>query len=152
MKTFELKSGKVIKVDDEDYDYLSRFSWWTMTQGYAVTEANGRQVMMVHEILGRPPEGYDVDHINGDKLDNQRHNLRLVTRATNMQNRIRKKKNPTGFLGVHPNNNKFIARIGYNYKILNLGTFASPEAAARTYDKAARKLHGLHALTNFPVQ
>lgn len=89
-----------------------------------------------------PPD--QVDHINGDSLDNRWHNLRHATHAENLQN-IRGTRSRSGFIGVTPRNTKkqdsWKATICLNRKQIHLGTFNSPEEASAAYLAAKRELH-----------
>jgi hypothetical protein len=104
----------------------------------------------MHHHLILPPDGYVVDHINGDGLDNRRSNLRLATVAQNAWNS--KKRNPrSGYKGVWFAKDKRLwrAAIVCNRKRIHLGYFKNKIAAAHAYDAAARKLHGKFANCNF---
>lgn len=90
-KAIQLPRGKVAIVDVEDYERLSKFDWRLSGKDgcdYAVRRIGGTsiQILMHREILGDIPKGKDVDHINGDRFDNRRCNLRVVTRSVNIQN------------------------------------------------------------------
>jgi hypothetical protein len=90
MRKIELTQDKVALVDDLNFEYLNQFNW-SYKDGYAagkVTMPDGRQktVYMHHCVVGRPLNGQEVDHISGDRLDNQQINLRIVTRRQNAQN------------------------------------------------------------------
>jgi hypothetical protein len=93
MKTITTKQGVKILVDDEDYLRLKAHKWSVNSRGYAVrfTEHLGvkKGIRMHREILelGEYDGGMEVDHINRNKLDNRRCNLRLVTRSENQKNR-----------------------------------------------------------------
>jgi hypothetical protein len=88
-----------------------------------------------------------IDHIDGNKLDNRFENLRECNNAQNQANR-RPDKNKT-FKGVSPRpKGKFLARLGQKC----LGTYTTPEDAARAYDKALVAKFGVFARTNFPTQ
>lgn len=79
MKTIILTQGKVAKVDDKDYAYLSRWEWCFSNGGYAKRGlSTGQEILMHQEIIDgqTTPEGICVDHIDEDKLNNTRHNLR----------------------------------------------------------------------------
>jgi hypothetical protein len=91
-----------------------------------------------------------VDHQNRDGLDNRRTNLRLASRSQNGRNRIGHSK--TGYKGValHSRSGKYQARIRIGGCLRHLGTFPTPEVAARAYDTAARELFGEFAYLNFP--
>ncbi len=98
----------------------------------------------MHRLIMDCPDGMDVDHINGDGLDNRRENLRIVTRSQNLRNRKTFKNSKSGFKGVifNPVNGKWKA-------IINLGTFDTSEEAAKAYDEAIKKLFGPLAKPNF---
>lgn len=84
----------------------------------------------------------DVDHINGHRDDNRITNLRIGGRSGNPRNAKRKSNNTTGFKGVSPSGQKFMARINVDYKRLYLGTFETPEEAHEAYIVAAQKYFG----------
>jgi hypothetical protein len=92
-----------------------------------------------------PPEV--LDHINMDKLDNRIENLRLATKSQNGFNRLRSKRNNSGYKGVCYDKSRgdYLAKICVNYKQINIGRFANPEDAHAAYTAAAEKLHGKFA-------
>lgn len=99
-------SGEVFIVDDIDAD-LVRNSKWRLSgsRGKSVTRAvrrNGKSLTeYLHRIIMQAPDGLEVDHINGDRFDNRRSNLRLATRSQNEQNRRKaQSSSKTGMRGV----------------------------------------------------
>jgi hypothetical protein len=87
------------------------------------------------------PSG-DVDHINGDRLDNRIANLRDCDRGTNLQNRRRaSRNNKTGFLGVHLLKGRYCATIYSSGKKRSLGGFDTPEQAHAAYLAEKRRVH-----------
>src|SRR5205085_11306347 len=98
MKLIPLKgkygAGKFAKVSDEDFDFLNTLKWHVSDRGYAKTYYQGKHRQM-HQFV----KGKDLDHINRDKLDNQRENLRPANRRQNNANTTR--KNPSGYKGVY---------------------------------------------------
>jgi hypothetical protein len=98
---------------------------------------------------------HDVDHEDGDGLNNRRNNLRSATKPQNASNRRRRADSTTGYKGVSPHpysdgRPRYQARIEVEGKRRSLGYFTSPEDAAKAYDRAALELHGAFAFINFP--
>ena len=125
-----------VKVDPEDYAFLSQWSWKRSgLSGYArrtVQKKTGRGCTtqyMHHLLVGDIKAGLVVDHINGDKLDNRKKNLRVCTKSENQINR-RAASGRCGFLGVTEHYGKFQARIRRNKKRIYLGRFDTAEEAA----------------------
>ena len=138
-------------VDDEDFDLLIKKSWSLNGQGYPVAWHQGK-TKKAHRLIIETQNGLVTDHINGNKLDNRKSNLRLVTQSQNCQNQsIRKSKKTSKFKGVcwHKNNKTWTAYItGTPSKIKHLGSFKSEQVAAEAYNKAARILFKENARLN----
>ena len=162
MKTIPLTQGLVAVVDDEDYERLSVYRWHATRNSkslkwYAARNAPtsggryGGKIRMHREILNAP-DGLDVDHKDGDGLNNQRSNLRLATNTQNQQNRSRNlRKSATPYKGVSykPHGMKrYTARIYHNRKEITVGLFLTAEEAARAYDAKATELFGEFAKLN----
>lgn len=168
MKVLALTRGLVAIVDDEDYEALSRYTWHAVIPSgrrtrYAARRAylgGGRHhgayeyISLHRQIMGlRKGDGLEVDHINGDGLDNRRINLRIATRADNRHN-----TGPLGgrsrFVGVCPVRGSVTwrAQIGHNGGTTHLGCFPSEEEAAHAYDRAARVRFGEFARLNLPKE
>jgi len=142
-------------VDDADYADLSRRRWFAQKGPrtfYAVcnTTVDGkRKTARMHRILvGDAATGLQVDHRDGDGLNNQRANLRVCTSADNQHNQRTRKDNVTGFKGVSApiamrnGANKYRAQIKFNGKQIHLGRFPTAEQAHAVYCEAAKRLHG----------
>lgn len=158
MKTIPLTQGKVALVDDADYADLARYKWYATKKGgpwYAKRNSprtGGRHhAILLHRVLLDAPPGLEVDHINGNGLDNRRANLRLATHAENQYNR-RPLGGTSRFKGVCWNreHGKWRAAIRTGGKDLYLGYYATEEDAARAYDAAALQYFGVFARLNFP--
>lgn len=157
MKRIPLTQGKFALVDDEDYDRLMAMGSWMYHRGYAIKskriKKNGKwtsDAVRMHRLIIEIPEGFEVDHINLNKSDNRRSNLRICTRTENIINRLVQKNNSSGFKGVtwHRRIKKFQARIGVGKKRMHLGYFDCPIDAAKAYNIAAKQNHGQFSILN----
>ena len=105
--------------------------------------AYSRVAWMLH--YAKPiPHGFEIDHIDGNPLNNRAQNLRAVSKQVNMQNRTRPHKQGTsGFLGVSWNKSecKWYAQLHHQRKHIHVGIFDTPEAAHQAYLEAKRRLH-----------
>jgi len=137
-----MKKG-VTLVDVGDAHFLSG-GGWSVNAGYAQNKKKGK---LHRSVMGVGCE--TVDHINHDKLDNRRSNLRRATPQTNQFNK-RPKLGKSAFKGVtwYPNQG-WVARITRDRKRRFLGAFPAEELAAKAYDDAARKYFGEYAYVNF---
>lgn len=154
-------------VDDEDYPRVSKRKWGMSPQqqyayrkdvAYREHDGTSYYVMVtMHRFLMAAPDGKDVDHINGNRLDNRRANLRLCTRSENLCNRpaldVYMGNRPSSqYKGVTscPQNktNPWRANISVNNVATYLGCFPTEEDAARAYNAAAHEAHGEFARLN----
>lgn len=141
-----LSTGESVLVDREDYLRFSRFKWRLNGGGYAI-RSHGSRVIFMHRAVCPPPPGMEVDHINRDKLDNRRQNLRPATRSQNMGNRPANEGRR--FKGVYQNRNgKWEARIVTGGEHRYLGIYPSRHLASLAYDVAARIIFGPFARLN----
>ena len=95
-------------------------------------------------VMGVPSE-LNIDHIDGNSLNNKWENIRKATVSQSNFNRGLNKNNKTGFKGVRQTGNKWTASIGINYEKVRLGVFDNPEEAHVAYVNAAKELHGEYA-------
>jgi hypothetical protein len=156
----QLTKGLTAFVDQEDAD-LAKLKWHS-DQGYpmrGVTIAFKKQKrIMMHRVIMARMLGRElvkrefVDHINGVRHDNRRANLRLCTSAQNTQHRKVPSNNTVGYKGVSLNRTRYVAVIVAYGKRYYLGSFGTPEEAARAYDAKAIEVHGEFAKTNFSLK
>lgn len=140
-------------MDEADYIPLSTHSWCYLEAGYAVrgTRIGGKPCMIyMHRELLNPPEGMEVDHINRNKLDYRRSNLRLATSTEQKGNTGISSRNTSGYRGVYWRKDirKWSARISIADRTCHLGTFVAVEEAVKVYNAAAVKHFGAFAATN----
>lgn len=150
MKEIKLTQGKIAFIDDEDYEIVSQFKWYYHQTGYAFTsDGKGGKLRMHYAIMARLPK-FQVDHINGNRLDNRRHNLRHVKALYNCWNKGLPSNNTTGYKGVDWDKKakKWRARIKINYKNYYLGTFDNALDAAQAYNNAALENFGKYTRLN----
>lgn len=154
MKQIPLTQNKVSIISDDCFDRLSQFTWhFNRRLGYAIGERfeGGKRIRVsMHREVMNAQDGSEVDHINGDKLDNRRENLRLCTKSQNMSNRGKQLNNTTGYKGVFTSQRttKFRAQIRVKGKSIHLGLFENLKDAAISYNIAATKYFGEFAKLN----
>lgn len=149
MKEIPLTRGKVTVVDDDDFDRLSQVKWHYSPEGYA---RNSWSLGYMHRAIMGAPTGMEIDHIDGNKLNNTKANLRICTGQQNDFNRQWKRpRAQSRFKGVRIGRNgiRWQAGIRVNRKEIYIGTFDSEEEAAQAYDVKARELFGEFACCNF---
>ncbi|MDE2021070.1 MAG: HNH endonuclease [Patescibacteria group bacterium] len=148
-----LTGGRYTLVDEVDFERFDRFCWGVSKSkcgDFYVRRNIGHFSLLLHREIMDAPKGLDVDHINGDTLDNRRANLRIVTRSENLRNRHRRQKPKSGYYGVRKMWNKWEGRIrGENGKMVRLGAYFTAVEAAQAVDEALRKRDGKFARLNF---
>lgn len=139
MSKIKLSQEKYALVDEEDYAEVSKYKWYRTSHGYAYNKKKG---YMHRLIMGETK--LQVDHVNFDKLDNRRENLRLVTSRQQSLHRPTNKNNTTGIKGVSfcKQHNKYESYIWDNRKKISLGHFIDLTAARRARVKAENELYG----------
>jgi len=159
MKEILLTQGFFAIVDDADFESANKYKWGARINRETGTVYAQRQIrnglsketILLHRFISAAQGNFEVDHKNGNGLDNRRENLRVCTKVNNIRNQRKQKNNSTGFKGVSWDKpmKKFRAQITVSYKRIHLGYFDSAEDASRAYDAAARKYFGEFARTNF---
>lgn len=155
-KCISLTKDRFATVDDSDFEPLSQYRWKCMVRPqtcyayrYEKTDQGWHKVFM-HQAVMNPEDGMEVDHINGNGLDNQRRNLRVCTHAENCWNQRKTGGTSSHYKGVAWNIGcrKWEAKIRVDGILRHLGVFASEEQAASRYNAAARKHFGEFARLN----
>lgn len=144
MKRIPLTRGKYAVVDDDDYNALGQYPWCYMSVGYAYN----RELGYMHRAITKPGKGLQVDHINHDKLDNRRENLRVCTGGQNTANRP-KMRSKSGYKGIWwwESRKKYKVYIGSGKKQITIGYFSSLDEAISARQQAVKEYHGEYAST-----
>lgn len=153
-----LTKGKVALVDEGDYEKVAARKWQASYYNgiwYArcsVYQFGAKYALFMHRVILDAPAGAEVDHKDGNGLNNRRSNLRLATSRNQKCNVGIRKDNTSGYKGVTRSGGKWKAYIKHSGKVAHLGMASTPEAAARIYDAKARELYGEFAWFNFPEE
>ena len=152
MKEIPLTQGKTATIDDDDFVRVSVHKWSFDPKGYAFTNIGKRphrRILYMHRLILQAPKGKECDHINNNKLDNRRENLRLCTREENSRNR-KLFKNATGYKGVYfdKDSEVYYAQVKFRGQTICGGRSKDVKVSAAYYNKVAVELHGEFANLN----
>lgn len=143
------KKRRPILIDADDLPLVGDIPWKphvlarTKSGDYEyATHQRGGKLTLLHRALTGCPPGMVVDHINGDRLDNRRANLRICTHRENLQNTALRTDNKLGLKGVFKLKQRYVAAIKVDGRIVRLGSFASAELAHAAYCSAAKRFYG----------
>jgi hypothetical protein len=159
MKEIPLSQGKVALVDNQDYEWLTKWKWsyfkcGTMAYAARHTPRPNRKTILMHREIMNAPNNVLIDHADRNGLNNQRYNLRNSNKSQNSANSKKYANCASEYKGVSPSGNIYKnlwrAEICVNRKGINLGYYQTQEEAARAYDKAAIEYFGEFAHLNFP--
>lgn len=148
-RSIVLPDGFTIRLDDEDMHLLGEYTWrahWTGQRHYAArkTDVGGKtKTIYLHRLIVAAPPGLQVDHRDGDTLNNTRANLRLVTAAQNQQNRRGAQRNSrTGVRNVvyRPDRDRYYVKTRLNGRVRYWGSFASLDDAANAAREARQQV------------
>lgn len=129
-------------IDNKNIPLVSKYIWnYCGREGNKYVCSTGDDKISLHRLITNCPNGLVVDHINHNTLDNRKCNLRICSQLKNCQNRTIGKNNTTGYTGIGlTKNGKYIARICFNKKNINLGTFDNIEDAINVRNNAKYNL------------
>ncbi len=156
MIIYAKRKGTVVPVlvDDNDAPHLAAYQWFVAGDGYVIRYDNNSVIRMHRQILHETSASHVVDHIDGNRCNNQRSNLRAATRQQNAQNTRSKrqyagKTRPSQYKGVSYRRGKWRMVIttsaGQRIDLI----FNTELEAALAYDSMAKKYHGCYARLNF---
>ena len=157
MKTIQLTKQKETIVDDKDYESLMKYKWCFNSSGYAMTTIKKEEkykALYLHRYLLSPTKEQQVDHVNSNKLDNRRKNLRLCTGVENKRNTSKWKTRvlTSRFKGVHYQkgliSKPWMTQIRIHDQTCHLGTFKTEIEAACMYNFAAQRVYKLFTNLN----
>lgn len=137
-----LYNDKFAKISPEDIDKVKPYKWGYSYSNGVVTQKQSKyknKHIKLHRMILNPSKNKIIDHINGDKLDNRRENLRIVEHSDNIVNQ---KSRPMRNITKVNHANGYYVRIRYKNKKYYIGYFLSLKDAMSARDKAAKEIHG----------
>ena len=145
MKEIVLARGQKAIVDDIDYERLNSGLWY-FKEGYAA-RSSPPGTEFLHHLVIYCPIGYEVDHMDGNKLNNTRGNLRAVAHNQNMYNMTKRYDNKSGYRGVcwHKQHGKWYAVVNWTHEgeKKRMGKlFKDPKEAALWWNDRAKEVYG----------
>lgn len=154
MQPLQLINGDFTLIDSEDLERCLQFRWQLNSKGYVrIVNLDKSKDIFLHNFILNLPANSGVDHINRDKLDNRKENLRIANRTQQVANQGLTTKNTLGFKGVSTVRTssgrvRYVAKLQVGYKTVSLGNYDTLEAAAKAYDQGAKLHFGEYACTN----
>lgn len=141
--------GETFFIDTDDYEKVKDYTWRISNNGYVVTTKNNK-VILLHRLIMNPDEGLVVDHINHDKKDNRKDNLRICTYSNNNMNKLKLPNNTSGVTGVTWNKNcgAWISQIGLNNETIILGYNTDFDKAVKLRKDAEKKYFAEYSYDN----
>lgn len=133
-----LRNGEEMLCDRDDWEKLKQYTWTKDAYGYASASIKRCRKKFHVQVMGKK-EGYVIDHIDQNKLNNQKNNLRFATKAGNAANSKLSKNNTSGVKGVTRYRNKWHSQITVNGRNIHLGNYDTIEEAAEARKKAEEK-------------
>lgn len=157
MLRIDLGPGRVVLIDKADALLIISHTWSVRSTGYAATNVRDPRtkrggIMYMHRLITGAEAGTQVDHINRNRLDNRRCNLRTCTIQENRWNTARSRAGVSKYTGVYLDRRtgRWIANISVRNRHVHIGVFDSESEAARARDAVAKRERGEFASLNFP--
>ena len=141
-------TGREIIIDPDDLELIQTYLWMEHKHGYAVSTT--KPVVLMHRLIMSDCAHPYIDHINQNRLDNRKRNLRGCTNSQNQMNRQAVRNTSSKYKGVslRADSNRWRAEIYKDNKRYKLGSYATEQEAALAYNKKAAELHGDFARLN----
>lgn len=146
MREISLKNGRIAIIDDEDYEIVSQYRWYLLkgkNTEYACHKKTENAIslptILMHRLVMNAPKGSQIDHINGDGLDNRKCNLRFCSHQENSRNSPKNWRGTSKYKGVGlcKRRKKWRARIKLNNKQVEIGCYNTEIEAATAYNMVA---------------
>ena len=159
MKRIPLTQGKFALVDDSDFEYLNQWKWH-ICNGYAARREylgggyrkDITNYILMHRLINKTPNGFHTDHIDGNRLNNRKKNLRTASCSQNVMNQYREKtKNKTSiYKGVNfcKRDGNWRVQLNIKGKNTHIGYYKTEIEAAKSYNIAVKKYRGIFARLN----
>lgn len=153
VKRIPMGDGRYALVDAADYEWLNQYQWHLCGGGYAARCEKGKRILMHREIM-KPPKGMVVDHIDANRANNCRRNLRVCTPGENQRNQRKQRGSASPYKGVGyiRGCKRCHAKLVFEGETVWLGFFDREPEAARAYDRKAVALFGEFSRLNFPEE
>lgn len=145
-----LSNGYEFKIDIEDLPKITEYKWYPSGRCVSNRTCMNRNGQYIHRYIMNEPNGFEVDHINMDRMNNCRSNLRICNHQQNQCNQPLQSNNTSGFTGVrfYKARNKYVARIKFYGKDIHLGYYYKLIEAIQARNFGAKLLFGEFAVSD----
>lgn len=146
------RGNDIFYFDLDDYDLIKKYTWYLNGRGYlSAHQPKTQKEIRMHRLITNASSDKQVDHINHNRLDNRKENLRLVSSSQNNMNKGRQSNNTSGITGVsyYKRQDVYEAQIQVNYKQIHLGRFKNKEDAIKARKEAEVKYFGEYRYSGF---
>lgn len=147
-----LVKSQIVLLDKTDLSFFNQYSWRIVNGYVARSKRIGQKVTTIHlhTDLMKPEKDFETDHINRNKLDNRRSNLRVVTHSQNCQNRRKSSRNTSGYIGIRKKKGrtKWEVLVTVAGKHFYVGYYSNLQEAIKARDNKTKELHGKFAQLN----